>query len=104
MSLTSQINLHSLPSATGRKKALAISIIVHFITFFLVLTSRIFMEMEDYFSGSGASIFTFLLIYQHRIVKHDDLSRVTLAFGTTNGIASILFAVFVILDLIFRYQ
>jgi uncharacterized membrane protein YtjA (UPF0391 family) len=29
---------------------------------------------------------------------------VTLAFGTTNGIASILFAVFVIFDLLIRYQ
>jgi hypothetical protein len=44
------------------------------------------------------------LIYQHSIVSHDDLSKVTMAFGTTNGIASIIFAVFVILDLILRYH
>ena len=91
--------LHSLPSATGRKKALVISIIVHLLTFILVLAAGI-MGSNGYLFWIGASIFTLLLIYQHRIVKHDDLSRVTMAFGTTNGIASILFAIFIILDLV----
>jgi len=95
--------LHSLPSATGRKKALAISIMVHFITFILVLTAG-FLGNGRYLFWAGATIFTFLLFYQHLIVKHDDLSKVTLAFGTTNGIASILFAAFVIIDMHLRYQ
>jgi len=95
--------LHSLPSATGRKKALAISILVHFVTFILVLMAG-FIGKGGFLFWTGASLFTILLIYQHSIVKHDDLSKVTLAFGTTNGIASILFAIFVIFDLLFRYQ
>ena len=41
-----------------------------------------------------------LLIWQHLIVSPDDLSRVTVAFQTTNGIASVLYSVFVILDLV----
>jgi len=45
-------------------------------------------------------VFASLLIWQHSIVKPDDLSRVTLAFQTTNGIASVIYASFVILDLI----
>lgn len=95
--------LHSLPSAAGKKRALLISILVHTVTFFLVLAAGYFGN-GGYLFWIGAAIFTSLLIYQHSIVKHDDLSRVTLAFGTTNGIASILFSVFVILDLLFRYQ
>jgi putative 4-hydroxybenzoate polyprenyltransferase len=95
--------LHSLPSATGRKKALAISIFVHVITFVLVLTAGFYGKSGILF-WTGATIFTLLLIYQHSIVSHDDLSKVTMAFGTTNGIASIIFAVFVILDLILRYH
>ena len=91
--------LHSLPSATGRKKALSISIFVHFITFVLVLIAGVLGKSGSLY-WSGAVVFTFLLIYQHSIVRHDDLSKVTMAFATTNGIASILFAVFVILDLI----
>ena len=94
--------LHSLPSATGRKNALAISVIVHSLTFFLVLLAGFIGESSLLF-WIGASVFTLLLIYQHIIVKHDDLSKVTLAFQTTNGIASILFAIFVITDLFFKY-
>jgi 4-hydroxybenzoate polyprenyltransferase len=95
--------LHSLPSATGRKKALAISIFVHVITFVLVLTAGLYSKSGILF-WTGTTIFTLLLIYQHSIVKHDDLSKVTMAFGTTNGVASILFAIFVILDLVLRSQ
>jgi 4-hydroxybenzoate polyprenyltransferase len=47
----------------------------------------------------GGALFTILLVYQHLIVSHDDISRVNLAFATMNGIASIVFATFVILDL-----
>jgi 4-hydroxybenzoate polyprenyltransferase len=90
--------LHSLPSAAGRKKALNISLLVHFISFILVLLAGI-IGNGGYFFWIGTAIFTLLLIYQHNIVKHDDLSRVTLAFGTTNGVAGILFAIFVIIDL-----
>jgi 4-hydroxybenzoate polyprenyltransferase len=42
-----------------------------------------------------------MLIYQHAIVKPHDLSRVNLAFMTANGIASVVFAGFVITDLYF---
>jgi 4-hydroxybenzoate polyprenyltransferase len=95
--------LHSLPSATGRKKALAISILVHFFTFVLILMAGLIGKGGLLF-WSGAFVFTTLLVYQHSIVRHDDLSKVTLAFATTNGIASTLFAAFIILDLIFKYQ
>jgi 4-hydroxybenzoate polyprenyltransferase len=95
--------LHSLPSAAGRRKALTISILVHCITILLVIAAGYYSN-GGYLFWSGASVFTLLLIYQHKIVKPDDLSKVTLAFGTTNGIASILFSVFVILDLLFRNQ
>jgi 4-hydroxybenzoate polyprenyltransferase len=94
-------NLHSLPSASGRKKALLISIAVHALTFILVIVAG-YIQNGGVWFWTGAFIFTSLLVYQHFIVKHNDLSRVTLAFGTTNGIASIFFAGFVILDLWLR--
>ncbi len=93
--------LYSLPSATGRKKSLSISIFVHLITFVLVLTAGLYGKSGMLF-WTGSIIFTLLLIYQHSIVRHDDLSKVTMAFSTTNGIASIIFSIFVILDLIIR--
>ncbi|HEY5469929.1 MAG TPA: UbiA-like polyprenyltransferase [Bacteroidales bacterium] len=93
--------LYSLPSSAGKKKALSISVFIHIITILFVIIAGYIGEGRFFF-WAGAIVFIFLLIYQHTIVKHDNLSRVTLAFGTTNGIASILFAVFVILDLFFR--
>jgi 4-hydroxybenzoate polyprenyltransferase len=92
-------DLHSLPSAAGKKKALFVSAILHIITFILVVTAGLAGDGHILY-WTGAAVFTGLLIYQHVIVKPDDLRRVTLAFQTTNGIASILFALFVILDLI----
>jgi 4-hydroxybenzoate polyprenyltransferase len=95
--------LHSIPSAAGRKNALAISVSVHVITLILVVLAG-FVGDGGILFWTGTCVFSLLLIYQHSIVKHDDLSRVTLAFGTTNGIASLLFATFVILDLILRHN
>ena len=95
--------LHSIPSAAGRKRAIIISILVHAITFLLVLAAGLYADSGILF-WAGSALFTILLAYQHSIVRADDLSRVTLAFGTTNGIASLLFAVFVILDLIVRFH
>lgn len=95
--------LHSLPSLAGRKNALLISVVVHFVTILLVLTAG-YLGNNGLLYWVGAAVFIGLLIYQHIIVKPGDLSKVTLAFGTTNGIASILFSFFVILDLYFRFR
>jgi 4-hydroxybenzoate polyprenyltransferase len=49
---------------------------------------------------AGAAVFSGLLVYQHSLVRPDDLSRVNLAFFTTNGVASVLFLGFVLLELL----
>jgi 4-hydroxybenzoate polyprenyltransferase len=47
----------------------------------------------------GYLIFIGLILYQHSLVKPNDLSKVDLAFFTTNGIASVTFSIFVIADI-----
>jgi 4-hydroxybenzoate polyprenyltransferase len=90
--------LYSLPVWMGRKNALIVSSGVH-------VLSVLFLFLVGYMGSLGAwywmglVIFTGLLIYQHLIVKPTDLSRVNVAFFTTNGIASIVFALFVLIDL-----
>jgi len=96
-------SLFSIPSLTGRKKAIYISILVHCVTFLMVLGAGIF-STAGWIYWIGAALFSSLLVYQHLIVKHDDISKVNLAFATTNGIASIVFAAFVILDLFIKYK
>ena len=96
-------NLYSIPSLIGRQKALLVSSGLHILTFILVVTAGLTGE-AGYIFWTGAALFSALLLYQHLIVKHNDLSRVNLAFGTTNGIGSIVFALFVITDLYFRFR
>jgi 4-hydroxybenzoate polyprenyltransferase len=50
-------------------------------------------------TGLVIAVFIGMLIYQHSIVKPTDLSKVNIAFMTANGIASVVFAVFVLLDI-----
>ena len=50
----------------------------------------------------GSLLFFGLLIYQHTIISATNLSRVNRAFGTTNGIASVIFAAFVLAELFSR--
>jgi 4-hydroxybenzoate polyprenyltransferase len=92
-------NLHSIPSKIGVRNALAVSIILHTLTFALLLVIGIAARFGVFF-WAGAAVFTGLLIYQHSIVKPDNLSRVNRAFGTTNGIASVIFAVLMLAELL----
>jgi 4-hydroxybenzoate polyprenyltransferase len=92
--------LFSIPSLTGRKNALVISAAVHSITFLLVIAAGI-VSGGSYLYWTGAAVFSLLLLYQHLIIGPDNISRVNLAFATTNGFASVIFAVFVITDILF---
>ncbi len=91
--------LWSIPSALGRKKALTFSRLLHVSTVIFIILAG-FSYGFDFLFSIGAVIFTSLLMYQQSIVKHDDLSRVNIAFMTSNGIGSIVFAAFAIADII----
>ena len=43
-----------------------------------------------------------LLLYEHALVRHDDLSRLNAAFFTMNGVISLVFFAFVAGDLLLR--
>ena len=91
-------NLKSIPVLIGKRKALTLSTILHLFTALLVILAGINGSQGSIY-WIGALIFISLLFYQHLLVKPDDLTKVNLAFFTTNGIASVLFALFTILDL-----
>jgi 4-hydroxybenzoate polyprenyltransferase len=91
--------LWSIPSALGREKALRLSRILHIITAILIYMAGFQFDFGISYT-IGAVLFTGLLVYQHSLVRPDDLSQVNIAFMTANGIASIAFAIFVIADLI----
>ncbi len=90
--------LYSIPAWLGKAKGLRVSEILHVLCTLCFLAAGIFGQFGLWY-WIGAGLFLSLLVYQHLIVKPDDLSKVNLAFMTTNGIASFVFAIFVILDL-----
>jgi 4-hydroxybenzoate polyprenyltransferase len=92
------LNLKSIPSLLGKKRALNLAKIIHFCSAIFVVTVAI-LTPANWLHIIGAVSFTGLLFYQHTIVKPDDLSRVNFAFFTTNGIASVIYGVFVIAGL-----
>lgn len=91
--------LKSIPVLLGRKNALLVSRILHTITAILVIAIG-YSGLSSTLFWIGAFAFIGLLGYQHTLVKVQDISKVNLAFGTTNGVASVLYAVFVILSIL----
>lgn len=90
--------LNSIPVLLGRKNALLLSRVFH-VAVVCLLALIYFVGPFGNFYVAGACVFTGLLLYQHRLVKPNDLSKVNLAFGTTNGIASVAFSLFVCCDM-----
>ncbi len=91
--------LYSIPSVLGKAKALRVSVLLHLFSALCVVAAGIYAPFGGLY-WAGTVVFGGMLVYQHRIVKPNDLSRVNIAFMTANGIASIVFAVFVIVDLL----
>ncbi len=91
--------LYSIPVLMGKKSALKLSILLHLISvIILFLIGNLALFGQWYWTG--LSIFTILIVYQHTLVKHNDLSKVNIAFFTTNGIGSLIFGAFVIFDIL----
>lgn len=97
--------LHSVPAWLGKGRALRLSEVLHGLSaVLLVLVGWVlqqqFLEIGWLF-WLGCGVFLALLFYQHRLVSPSDLSRVNLAFFTTNGVAGLVFGVLAVLDLVF---
>lgn len=94
-------NLNSIPAWLGKKNALYVSGFLHFLSVIFIALPLFFTTLS-WFYITGVVFFMLLLIYQHHLIKPDDLSKVNRAFFTTNGIASVVFAVFFFLDIYLR--
>ena len=97
------LSLNSVPVKLGKSGALLLSNVIHMICALLIIIAS-FQAQKLYPSygwmGWLATIsFIAALFYQHTLVKVNDLSKVNLAFFTTNGIASLIFGTLTILDL-----
>jgi 4-hydroxybenzoate polyprenyltransferase len=96
-----QKKLKSIPAKLGIKQALNLSILIHIPVAAIIVLIGIKYNLHPIY-WIGAIIFISLLLYQHIIVKPKDLSKINIAFGITNGIASILYGSFTIIALLIK--
>ena len=92
-------SLYSIPSYWGLHKALSIARVLHIFSASFVIAAY-FIGGFHFVYLIGLIVFVGMLLYQNSIVKPYDLSKVNIAFMTANGIASIVFSIFVIAALV----
>lgn len=96
-----QEKLHSIPASLGRTKSLRLSEFLHILSAICVILP-LFFATFSWFYYIGIAFFCAMLIYQHLLVKPNDISKVDRAFATTNGYASVVFALCFLVDTYIR--
>jgi 4-hydroxybenzoate polyprenyltransferase len=90
--------IYSIPAKYGVKKALLIARVFHLLTFiFILLTGTMANLGVIYFIG--VFVLSGFLLYEHLLIKENDLSKINKAFFTVNGFVSIIYMIFVIADI-----
>ena len=88
-------NLKSIPVKFGLSKSILISRLSHSITLIFLLLMGLFLGLQlIYWIGFG--IVTILFIWEHSLVKVNDISKLNMSFFTMNGLISIFFSIFTI--------
>lgn len=96
-----QAGLHSIPRFVGIRRALWIARGFHVMMIGLLVALLIVFGLGR-FALAGVGVVIVLLLYEHSLVRADDLSKLNAAFFTMNGVISVLFFVFVATDLLVR--
>jgi len=93
--------LHSIPRYFGVRTSLWIARSFHLAMVGLLVALLLVFGLGK-LAACGVLAVVLLLLYEHSLVKADDLSKLNAAFFTMNGIISVLFFVFVAGDLLLR--
>ena len=90
VAIDSELGLHSLPITLGIRGALRLSAILHLGMIAALVTLGLTLPMGPvYFAGT--MLLAAVLLWEHLIVKANDLSRINVAFFTLNGWIAVLF-------------
>ena len=96
-----EIGVHSVPARYGVRFALWASSVAHVVTFALFVWYGILVDF-GWLWWLGLVVTAAAFIYEHSIVRVNDLSRVNRAFFTANGFVGITLFVFAVLELVVR--
>ena len=93
--------LRSIPAAVGARSAIAIARTLHVLSVLALVAVGIAVHAGAWYYA-GVVLAAALLVYEHSLVAPDDLSRLDAAFFTMNGMISIAFFFFVLMDRLVR--
>lgn len=96
-----QAGLHSIPRYLGIRGALWVARGFHLLMVGFLVALLVVFGLGMLAAG-GVALVILLLLYEHSLVKANDLSKLNAAFFTMNGVISVLFFVFVAADLLLR--
>lgn len=88
--------LYSIPQRFGIHKSLMISRFFHTLTMLLLILTGIIFNL-NFIYWLGLLVVSVLLIYEHWLVKPNDLSKLNIAFFNMNGYISLTVFVFTLL-------
>jgi 4-hydroxybenzoate polyprenyltransferase len=94
--------LYSIPRRFGTKKSLLLARLFHLITCLLLLFSGLLFKLGIFY-WVGMTVVAGMFIYEHSLVREDDLSRLNIAFFNMNGYISITVFAFTLLDYALRH-
>lgn len=94
-----RIGIGSVPVRHGVRGALIISAVTHVVTVAFYVWFGLLADL-GWLWLAGVAITAAVLVYEHAIVKPNDLSRVNRAFFTANGVIGIVLFAFALLDLV----
>src|SRR5688500_3905119 len=89
--------LYSIPAAVGESRALTLARVLHVLAV-LALVAAGFAAAAGIPYWVGVGVVALLLGYEHSLVRPGDLSKLDAAFFTMNGVISIAFFGFVLLE------
>jgi len=89
--------LHSIPQRLGLRRALRVAAALHGVFVALLVLLAVVAQAGALFPV-GVALVAALLMYEHRLVRPDDLSRVNRAFFTVNGAIGLLLLACVLAD------
>jgi 4-hydroxybenzoate polyprenyltransferase len=96
-----KVGLHSVPGRYGVRAALGLSSALHVAMVGMLVALRLLAPLGAiYLVGVGVT--ALFLVYEHRLVRPDDLRRLNAAFFTVNGVVSVGLLAFTAADLLLK--
>ena len=95
----SAAGLFSIPQRLGISRALFLSRLLHVATVICLAFMEWVFDLEVLYL-IGVGLVALILVYEHTLVRADDLSKINMAFFTTNGVISVVYFLFTVSDVL----